>query len=497
MGRFSRFEFVPGRARDRHTRNGIIVLAAFGLLLYFGYSSGNIPFKPKGGHLVTAEFATAANVTPGKTPVRVAGVDVGEVEKLERLAGGRGVKVTMRITDDGVKLRRDARAHIYWRTLMGFSFYIQLDPGSDPQGLDGQTIAMGNTTAQVELDQVLASLTPPSRAGIRTTLKEFDKGFGGEPAGRSLDALGPAMKQVAPGLGALRGTRPGDLTDTVRSASRLMGALARNEVQLAQVVGHADTTLGVTAARRAALGQILQQAPSTLDQTRSSMTRLRTTLDGLDPVTDELRPGVRVLDDASRALRPALAALRPTLDDARPLLEDLRPALKRLRSASRVGVPLLKELDPTLKRTRESIIPGLQKKGDTGLKLYAAIGPVVAAVGQSAALFDAYGHTQRFQAVNAGANSLALLPCSPNLQTLQIKCTDFRAMIGRLLGLKGGAEGTRATRGSVTPKPAPGPAPATSTATRSNSMSAGSTQTPTGLTGLLQTLTRLGGRNGG
>jgi virulence factor Mce-like protein len=453
MGLLSRFELVPGSARDRHTRNGLIVLGVFGALLYYGYSSGNIPFLPKGGRLVTAEFTTAANVTPGKTPVRVAGVNVGEVEKVQRIPGRRGVRITMRIEDDGVKLRRDARAHIYWRTLLGFSFYIQLDQGADPQPLGDRTIAQANTTTQVELDQVLASVTPPSRAGIRTTLKEFDQGFHGEPAGRSLDALGPAMRQIAPGLDALRGTRPGDLTDTVRSASRVMGALARREVQLGRLVGGADTTLGVTAARSAALGQTLRLGPATLDQTRTTMARLRTTLDALDPVADALRPGARRLDDASRAVRPALAQLRPALDDARPLLTDLRPALADLRTASRAGVPLLEGLTPTLTRMQDKVIPGLQAKGATGLKLYESVGPVAASVASSAGLFDAYGYTQRFQALNVGGKALAALPCTPDLVTLKITCTDFQDFLGRLLGLvpAAGAKAAATSRTATTP----------------------------------------------
>ena len=42
MGLFSRFEQVPGRARDRHTRNGLIVLGLLFAVLYYAYTSGNI-----------------------------------------------------------------------------------------------------------------------------------------------------------------------------------------------------------------------------------------------------------------------------------------------------------------------------------------------------------------------------------------------------------------------------------------------------------------------
>ncbi|MEA2172201.1 MAG: phospholipid/cholesterol/gamma-HCH transport system substrate-binding protein, partial [Solirubrobacteraceae bacterium] len=251
------------------------------------------------------------------------------------------------------------------------------------------------------------------------------------------DALAPAMEQVAPGLRALRGIQPGDLTNTVQSGSRLMGELARSEVQLGGFVDSGAMTLGVTAARRADLSQMLDDAPATLDQTRATMVRLRTTFDRLDPLVDGLRPGARRLTATSRAVRPALHELRPVLRQARPLLHELRPALSRLGAAGRAGVPLLQNLDPTLRRLDDSIIPGLEKKGLSGLKLYEAIGPVVASVDSSAALFDANGHTQRFQAANGGARSLGVLPCSPDLMTQQVKCEDLQTVIGTVLGLVG------------------------------------------------------------
>lgn len=481
MGVFSRFEQVPGEAKDRHTRNGLIVLAILGAVLYYAYTSGSIPLLPKSGEVVTAEFASAANVTAGKTPVRVAGVEVGEVEKVERLDNGRGVRVKMRITDDGVKLRKDAKAHIYWRTLLGFAFYIELDEGSAPQSLGNQTIAKANTTTQVELDEVLAGLTPPSRAGIQTLFSEFDKGFEGDDAGNAIDALGPSMKQVAPGLGALRGSKPGDLTDTVRSASRFMGALAKNEAQLGQVVNHANTTLGVTAARRASLDSTLRNGPSALDQTRQTMVRLRGTLETLDPIADSLRPGVRVLDDASLAVRPALAELRPTLDDARPLLTDLRPALTSLRTASEAGVPFMDALDPTLDRLQSSILPALEKTGkDTGLKSYEAIGPAIASVAASSSLYDSYSYVQHFQAVAGGGNSAGLLPCGLNVAPLGVNCGTLNDTITKLF--TGGLPGSK-SRSSELRSDSGGGSSSSSSASKSSNPAVKSIARLTGLLG--------------
>jgi phospholipid/cholesterol/gamma-HCH transport system substrate-binding protein len=447
MSLLERFDRAPGESNPNLLVRGAILLAVFGAIMTVLYSRG-IPFWPKSGEVVKAQFASAANVSPGKTPVRVHGVQVGEVDKVERRPDGRGVIVTMRLKDThGFRITRDARAHILWRTLMGFNFYIELEPGSPSAAALGDgTIPVSNTTTQVELDQVLASVTPPSRAGIRTMLQEFDRGFSHpRPIERTLKVLAPTMRSIAPGVSALRGSKPGDLTETVRNTSRLLGALGRSEVDLGNLVGNADTTLGVTAARRADLGRILQDGPATLRQTQATLRRLRTTLDVLDPISEQLRPGVRRLDEASRSLRPALAHLRPLLTDARPLLRDLRPALARLQGAARQGTPLLAGLMPTLKRTNDVLIPWADTKdANTNLKNFEAIGPVFATVSSSASLFDTYSYIQRFGAGNAvSERTPAFLPCTTYVvQQKRANCEDVDKVIKRLLGA-GAGKGSR------------------------------------------------------
>lgn len=460
MGLMSRFEMTPGRHKPKLMLTGSICIALFVGVLMFAYSGGSVPLLPKGGTVVEAEFRTAANVTPGKTPVRVKGVNVGEVEEVERLEGGRGVRVKMRITDDGVDVKRDARADIYWRTLLGFSFYIQLEPGSEDAGLGEDTIPMERTTAQVELDEVLSSLDKPSRDGMQKIFSEFDRGFGDGPSGRSLDALAPSMRQVAPGLDALRGQSDGDLTSTVKQASRFMGALARDESELGQVISNADTTLGVTAARRADLGSVLQNGPSTLDQTKRTMSRLRTTLDVLDPVAEDLRPGIRKLTPASEAARPALRQLVPLLADARPLLSSLRPALSRLGSASRSGVPMMRELTPTLRRAQDKLLPQLEERGFTRRKLYEAIGPVIATVSSSASSLDANGFTQKFQP-GAGRKSFRSF-CPPQVEAAGVSCAAVQELFALFTGT--GVPGGTSRKVSLSPRPEGAAASAASSA---------------------------------
>jgi virulence factor Mce-like protein len=431
-----RLDYRPGLHRAHPVRNGLVVIGLFAFAMLYMFTDGGILPLSQDGTLVKAEFANAANVEIPTTPVRLHGVSVGKVEKVERRPGG-GVLVTMRVHEKGFRLRRDARANIYWRTLLGFQFSIELDPGSDPESLGDRTIPQSRTTTQVELDQVLAAIDRPSRTSIRGTLRAFDNGFAAASRpGRALDALAPAMRQIAPGVDALRGVGAGDLSETVRNTSRLTGALARNEAALGGLVQGADASLAVTAARRADLAGILRDAPATLVDTRSTMARLRGTLDALDPLAAQLRPGARRLDDASRALRPALAELRPLLAHAHPLLDDLRPTLARLGRAARTGTPLLAGLEPTLRRTRDTLLPWLDTTDkETRIKNFQAIGPVFAAVSDSAQQFDVNGHTQRFQAVAGGGRSASFLPCHMDFpHGSPFDCSDVEKVAAGLLG---------------------------------------------------------------
>lgn len=434
-----RFEHRPGEYRPRPVRNGLLVLGLFLFAMTYMLTGGSFLPLPKGGQVIKAEFARAPNIDLPTTTVRVKGVEVGKVEGVERTEDGRGAIVTMRIEDGhDLDIRRDARAAIYWRTLLGFQFYIELEPGSDARPLGDETIPVSRTTNQVELDEVLASVDRPSRAALRTMMREFDVAFAEPgPPGATIDALPSAMRRIGPGLDALRGRGRGDLADTVRSVSRLTGVLARSDEQLGDLVSGASTTMAATAARRGDLAATLRGAPQVLADTSATMARIRTTLDELDPVAAALRPGARRLDETAATLRPALRRLRPVLDDARPLLADLRPALRRLDTASVEGTRLLRELDPTLRRTKDELLPWLDRTdGGTKIKNYQAIGPVAATVSSSAQQFDAFGHTQRFDAVRSGPRAPAFLPCHVDFpENLDLNCADLQRVIGDIFGV--------------------------------------------------------------
>jgi ABC-type transporter Mla subunit MlaD len=336
--------------------------------------------------------------------------------------------VTLKIEDGmGVNLHQDATAALRWRTLLGRNDYIDLQEGSkSAPPLGDQIIPQSRTSGQTELDQVLEPLNADGRQAVKTIFGEFNKGFGDPGAvGATIKSVDPALRQLAPGMRRLRGTQPGDLTTLVRSTSRMMGALSRDELSLGRLVTNGRIALGVTAARRADLAGMLHEAPGAMRETRTTMVRLRTTLDLLDPLATKLRPGARTLASAATHARTTLSTLIPLLRDARPTLRDLSPTVKDLRVASVAGAPVLSNFIPTLDRVRATFIPWLQARNpENKLKNYELVGPTLASASTATSWGDVNGVVANFEAgVGEGSVSSAL-PCRTFLTDPTVSTQD-------------------------------------------------------------------------
>lgn len=445
--RLLRSESVPIRDQPNMLRIGAISLVLLGFFLYSGYSR-HIPFLPKGGKVVTAEFADASNVRNG-TAVRIHGVDVGKVEKIETEGTGAARKaiVKMRISksSDADVLRSDTTASIYWRTLLGRNMYIELAPGHAQSGLGSATIPASRTQTQVELDTALEPLDKTGRKGMQQFFAFINHGFQLSAAPKAtIDRLDPAMRTLAPTVRALRGERTGDLIKAVRSTRDVVVNLDKDDARLASLIDSGNVAIGVTAARSADISRTLSIAPGALDVTRREMVSLRSTLDRVDPVADELRPGARRLDDTARALTPALDDARPVLRDAKPLLRDLSPAVRSLQTTAKRGTPLIAQLQPTVNRLDDELIPFLNSEQQpSGRKVYETVGPTFSALDSATQNFDVNGHDVAFQPGAGLRLAEGFLPCSVYLtnptDAQKATCSGFLSGLNQLLGGGSGA----------------------------------------------------------
>jgi ABC-type transporter Mla subunit MlaD len=441
-----RIDLRPGQHKPKTRRNGAIMIVLVAIFLFTIYTRPSVPFLSGGGRTLSAQFPAGTNVRPGYTPVRVHGIDVGQVKSVKRGPNGRGAIVKMEI-DKGVKLdlHSDMRMALRWRTLLGRNVYVDIMPGSpSAPKYAGGMLPQSRTQDQVELDTALTPLNVDGRKAIQTMITEFDKGFSDPQAVR--DAIGKAggtfrglgghdatgqftpdgatggtgsMAAAAAGLPALRGVTVGDLPKLVQGANRALGQLTRDQVALGNLVTDGSTALSVTAARSADLASTLNTAPGTMRTTRATLARLEQTLDVVDPLADELKPGLAKLPKAANDTSVTLRNLRPLLADLRPTLANLRPALTDLRTASRAGVPALTPLNHTMQLLQDKYIPFLKADDPAQHRPnYQNIGPTISSVGSATSWNDKNGAFANFEAA-AGEDSFQS-PCTSQLSNPEV-----------------------------------------------------------------------------
>src|SRR4051794_36913691 len=140
---------------------GLVAAITAAVVLFFGFTK-DIPFTH--GFVVNAQFESANSIRPD-SPVRIAGVDVGKVKRVEPLHGTDAAVVVLELQDRALPIHADATAKIRPRIFLEGNFFVDLRPGSpgSPALRSGDTLKIAQTATPVQLDEVLTSLQSDSR----------------------------------------------------------------------------------------------------------------------------------------------------------------------------------------------------------------------------------------------------------------------------------------------------------------------------------------------
>ncbi len=145
---------------------GAVVLIVAIVFLGFSYSSANVGDVE--GYRLTADFTGTGGLGIGDD-VRISGVNVGKIAKIELKHDDYRARVTMDIAKD-IKLPDDSAAFISSESLLG-GRYMEVQPGGSEELLaDGGHIEY--TQAPQNLEQLLGKF-----------IFSMDKGAGGDDAG--------------------------------------------------------------------------------------------------------------------------------------------------------------------------------------------------------------------------------------------------------------------------------------------------------------------------
>ncbi|HEX6115697.1 MAG TPA: MlaD family protein [Solirubrobacterales bacterium] len=352
-----------------------IVVTVAGVLFAF---YGELPWSK--GYELEAVFPRVQGLNPD-SPVRVAGIDVGEVTAVEHAAAAPGsaagsaseraenpagaTVVTMELADEALPIHADATLRIRPRLFLEGNYFIELETGSPsaPELDDGATISYTRTSAPVQLDEVLTSLDAGVREDLQVALDELggalvDEG-GAEGLREVIRSSGGAAKQTAIVNEALLGTEPGDLSGLVRNLQRVTAALDRNEPALQGLISNGNEVTGALAAEGAALERSVADLPGTIDSARPTLDALNASFPPARAFARDALPGVRALPAALDATTPLLRQVRGLVseDELRGGLADLRPAIPRLASLTRDTTGLLAEARLLSSCFSEVVIP--------------------------------------------------------------------------------------------------------------------------------------------
>jgi phospholipid/cholesterol/gamma-HCH transport system substrate-binding protein len=354
--------------KDRRGANpltvGILVLLAAAVISYFGFSK-HIPFTH--GFRVKAVFETANNIQPN-SPVRIAGVNIGKVTKVEAYKGGDGNAslVTMEINKDGLPIHKDAELKIRPRIFLEGNEFVDLQPGtpSAPTIGDGDTLPMTQTSVAVQFDQVLSALQSDTRADLQQLLEGYgtaltyqptaaddvgqDPDVKGETAAQSLNdsikyAPG-ALKGAAIVNQAFLGLQRHDLSGLVDNTGKVTKALAANEQSLKDFVTNFNTTLAALASRQDDLKQTIALLGPTLEHTDSALTHLNASFPNTRAFAREILPGVQETPATINAAFPWIAQAHKLVGPAElgGLTKQLKPTtvdLARLVDGTLTALP--------------------------------------------------------------------------------------------------------------------------------------------------------------
>ena len=401
---------------------GALALVVIGIAVFLGFTK-DIPFTQKPE--IKGVFPSATSIRLN-SPVRIAGVNVGKVAKVEPQPGSDAAVITMKMNDEGLPIHKDATAKIRPRIFLEGNFFIDLRPGSPGSPLlgDGDTIKVTQTSTPVQLDQVLTALQTDTREDLKDTLNVLGRALNEKPAGggqSGAEAINDAYEDIAQGEKslaivneALLGVEPEqDIQRLLRGLADATEGLTRNEVQLKDLITNFNRTMAAFAAEQDALRAGIRELGPTLENANGAFAALNDAFPPTRAFAREILPAVRETPATIEAGFPWIVQMRKLMSqrELRGLAEDLSPATKDLAEFVDTSIDLFPRADRLAKCARDVLLP----TGDIQIKdefptgepnyrefMYALVG--LSGEGQN---FDGNGQYVRF-APGGGGQTVSL-----------------------------------------------------------------------------------------
>jgi ABC-type transporter Mla subunit MlaD len=402
-----------------------VIVAVF--YLVFG---GGLPFS--GSPFVLRAVFTTETQLHIPSPVRIAGVDAGQVVSVNHLAGSSQASVvTMDINNNALPIHADATIGVRPRIFLEGNFYADLHPGTPeaPTLRSGATLPAANDSGPVQLDRVLSTLGSNSRQDLQTLLQGIGSSLdapptaagdasqdpsvrgltGGQALNASLKYSADAFRASAIVNQALLGVQPHDLARVVSGTDRLFQGLAASGTQLPNLVTTFNATVAALASRQRSLSATVAALPPWLRATDAALGPLNGSFAPTRALATALIPGVMQLDPTIGPALPWLAQATVLVSprELGALLSSLTPAVQQTASALASAKSLLSGGDALARCISHNIAPtGNQVIQDppvgSGLAVYQEFFQSAVGLAGASGKFDGNG---RYIRITAGGGS--------------------------------------------------------------------------------------------
>jgi len=409
------------RSRVSNLAAGLIAAVAIVAVCYAVFG-GTLPFS--GSPFVLKAVFTTETQLAISSPVRIGGVDVGEVTGVSGLGSSDAGVVTMNIDSNGLPIHANATAKIRPRIFLEGNFYVDLEPGipSAPTLSSGATLPAANTAGPVQLDRVLSSLGADARGNLQTLLIGLGAALSGRPTAaqdatqdpsvrgltaaqalnQSLKYSADAFKSSAIVNQALLGLRPHDLSGVVVGNEQVFRALGTRHVELASLVSTFDATMATLASRQQDLGETIALLPPVLRASNAAFTQLEASFAPTRAFARQILPGVEQLGPTIAAGLPWLAQATALVapSELGGLVSSLTPAIQDTSSTIGSTTSLLKATDVLARCLIHNVIPtGNQVIQDppnsSGIRVYQELYQSAVGIAGSGQDFDGNGRYLR------------------------------------------------------------------------------------------------------
>jgi ABC-type transporter Mla subunit MlaD len=328
-----------GRISSPVLIGAVTVLVAI-VAVFLAYNANNgLPFVPR--YKLHVQVRDASELTSGAEVHTAGGALIGHVDGINpvRTSSGQPIAVLDLALNKSIEpLPANSRWRIRLKAAIGLK-YLELTPGNSSRTLpDGATVPLSQTSAAVDLDQILSMYNPPTRKGIVAATAGYGYGLAGRGSdiNSAIQAFVPLVTDLGPVMRNLASRRTdfGGFFHGLEAFSRAVAPVAPEQADL--YVNMATTFRALAGVAVPFLQNWISQTPPTFRTVIAQSPVIQPFLTDTAALFRELRPGFVTLPESAPVLaqtfRLGLRNLPPTFVGANSLNNELTRLARKLAS---------------------------------------------------------------------------------------------------------------------------------------------------------------------